>query len=401
MDIAVLLLSSRCNLACAYCYQQARVGPPSMSWQVAKASINVLLKEGAARPLLQFSGGEPLLEPRLLEQCLIYLRGRAEGQAVRPSLTTNGTLLTPHLAELLVEHDVALQVSFDGAAAAQDRRGAGTFGRLLDALSLLRDTHLRYFADQVEIRAGLLPSTVGTVADSCAVLLELDAQNVKFYPVMGHSEACPQKVFETLCAQMERVVEESIAHWRRTGSVPVAFLRQDPGRGRTPDCGLCCSAGKTSNICVDTAGHAWSCVMFASSVRALSRLGRTASEVLDLGDIRDPSFPEKLAALPAKAAELLLLTRRGEKRSSAGTCRDCELLGECFYCPAATAYLAGNDDPHRVDDFACAFTRASAAARRSFHKKTGGAVLAAQKEDLRRALLRLTGAVRRDLESPP
>lgn len=372
-----------------------------MSWEVAQASMEFLLKEGAAHPLLQFSGGEPLLEPETLKRCLIFLRDHAGEKIVRPSLTTNGTLLTPRLADLLAAHDVALQVSCDGVAAAQDRRSAGTLGHILEGLSALRRNHPRYFAERVEIRAGLSPSTVDAMASSCKVFFELAAPDVKFYPIMGYSEDCPAETYEALCAQMELMVERSVAHWHKTRTVPVAFLRQASGKHRAFDDGLCCSAGKTSNICVDTAGHAWSCVMFARSVRPPSGLGRAASDVLDLGDIRDPSFPERLFALPAKARELPLLTHRTEKYSGVGPCGNCELLGECFHCPASTAYLAGNADPHRVDDFACAFTRASAAARRRFHEKTGGAVLAAQEEDVRAALRRLTDAVRRDIESRP
>jgi hypothetical protein len=120
---------------------------------------------------------------------------------------------------------------------------------------------------------------------------------------------------------------------------------------------------------------------------------------LDLGDVRDPDFKARLSALPEKAARLPLLTRRTEKYSSHGACKDCEFLRECPHCPAYTAHLSGNADPHRMDDFACAFIRASSQARNAFNERTGGAALAAQTGKVRLALGRLADTLQQDLES--
>jgi MoaA/NifB/PqqE/SkfB family radical SAM enzyme len=372
-----------------------------MSWEVAQASLDLFLQNQADSPLIEFSGGEPLLEPELLERCITYARDRAGGRRVRFILTTNGILLTPALVDMLVSHDVDLQMSFDGVQAAQDRRGTRTQAHLRETLAVIRRDHPPYFTDHLRIHACLMPSTVQTLARSCRFFIDLGVPDVRFYPVIGQEDEHSRDAFEPLGAQMDEVVMESARHWERKGTVPVSFLRGERGAPRNPPNGLCCAAGTTSGLCVDTAGRAWSCPLFAKSLQPIPAMAREASDILDLGDVRDPDFLGRLEALPAKAAKVPLLTQREDKYSKYGACRDCELLGECPHCPASTAHLPGNADPHRMDDFACAFIRAASRARKAFHQKTGGAALAAQTEDLRLALARLADALQRDTQSEP
>ena len=56
------------------------------------------------------------------------------------SLTTNGTLLGDDLLAFLADHDVRLDISFDGVLAAQEVRGAGSFPTL-DRLLLGSGSH--------------------------------------------------------------------------------------------------------------------------------------------------------------------------------------------------------------------------------------------------------------------
>jgi sulfatase maturation enzyme AslB (radical SAM superfamily) len=373
----------------------------AMSWEVARASLDLLLEAGGDNLLIEFNGGEPLLEAALLERCVTYVEERVGPGRIKFVLTTNGTLLSPAVVSFLAAHDVTLQVSFDGVEGAQERRGAGTLKTLAEIFAVIRRDHPTYFTECLKIQAALMPSTINTLAPSCKFFSDLGVSEVGFYAVMGQSAEFPPEAFEALCVQMNEVAEDGARHWRRTGTIPIDFLRGIPGGGAASKDGFCCTAGTASGICVDTAGRAWACSLFASSLRPLSGMAYEASEVLDLGDVRDPCFKARMSALPEKAQRLPLLTRRTEKYSSHGACKDCEFLRECPHCPASTAHLPGNADPHRMDDFACAFTRAASRARRSFHQKTGGAALAAQTEKLRRALAGLADALERETQSEP
>jgi hypothetical protein len=101
-------------------------------------------------------------------------------------------------------------------------------------------------------------------------------------------------------------------------------------------------------------------------VKSLQRLPAAVepvAEALCLGDVRDPGFEDRLAALPSRAAEVRVLTHRRSKHSPLAECGSCPLLSLCPACPAGTVREPGNTDPDLVPAAVCALTRASARAR--------------------------------------
>ena len=126
---ATLELTYRCNLACAFCYndRHARGTPLSL------AQYLELLRDLAAMQVLYvtFTGGEPLLSPHLFP---LGVAARELGFVSR--LRTNGHLLdAPMVERLQREVDAYLvEISLHGACAAtHDRqtRVRGSFERLL------------------------------------------------------------------------------------------------------------------------------------------------------------------------------------------------------------------------------------------------------------------------------
>lgn len=116
-------LTGRCNLTCAMC---PRPGWASSAADMSPVTFHALL-EGlpAAQPeavTLAFGGfGEPTLHPTFL---FLVARARAAGRRIE--LITNGTTLTPELADELVTLEVAqVTVSVDGGdhGAYRDMRG--------------------------------------------------------------------------------------------------------------------------------------------------------------------------------------------------------------------------------------------------------------------------------------
>lgn len=145
-----LNVTSACNLGCRYCYadrgrfEGAQTG--AMSFATARRAIDTLL-DGAdqdAPVTIGFLGGEPLLHPALLSDVVAYATARARGRRRRVgfSLTTNGTRITPAVADLLRAHPFAVTVSLDGGRAVHDRLrvnllGGGTFDQVVDAVTPL------------------------------------------------------------------------------------------------------------------------------------------------------------------------------------------------------------------------------------------------------------------------
>jgi radical SAM protein with 4Fe4S-binding SPASM domain len=93
-------LTFRCNLRCQHCYlahgHQGIPGQEELSTVEIQRILDEVVEEGCLWFLL--TGGEPLLRKDFSD---IYLYAKRKGLLL--TLFTNGTLLTPHIADLLAE----------------------------------------------------------------------------------------------------------------------------------------------------------------------------------------------------------------------------------------------------------------------------------------------------------
>src|SRR5512135_3763440 len=94
----ILTVTHACNMRCSYCYA-GRKSSARMSEDIGCKSLDRAIAsiEPAGELTLSFFGGEPLLQPQLIADLIDYARQQATGRniAVRPSLTTNGTIDAP------------------------------------------------------------------------------------------------------------------------------------------------------------------------------------------------------------------------------------------------------------------------------------------------------------------
>lgn len=139
-------LAGACNLACVYCFEKdivSRTG--ALDRDTAAAAVDFAFERAAPakRLVLHFGSGEPLLRFRLLRQIVSAAEARAaDGWFVGFDLTTNGTLVTPQIADFFADHAFNIRVSFDGPPAIQDRnrpllRGGGSYAHVQRGLKLL------------------------------------------------------------------------------------------------------------------------------------------------------------------------------------------------------------------------------------------------------------------------
>jgi uncharacterized protein len=133
-----LLLTSRCNLRCRYCYvSEGRQGQP-MTVEIARRAIDVFARGPSNERLtIELAGGEPLLNWEVLTQVVEYAQSTCP--AIRFALQTNGLLLDAPKIEFLVDHGVGIAVSLDGVPAINDAQRGGS-QRVLRALRLVSDS---------------------------------------------------------------------------------------------------------------------------------------------------------------------------------------------------------------------------------------------------------------------
>jgi uncharacterized protein len=145
LDRLVLNVSNACNLRCRYCYAGGgNYGRPDdlMTEATAAGVLEKFLGHFGRINRIQFFGGEPLLNPGLIQfVCKLIADKAKRGEIAEPprfGLVTNGTILTPEIIDLLSRYSINVNVSLDGSTAVNDElRGRGTFdkvARFVDAL---------------------------------------------------------------------------------------------------------------------------------------------------------------------------------------------------------------------------------------------------------------------------
>ncbi len=109
IELLVLLLTTRCNLRCLYCY----LGCQEEGEELSTDQIKALLKRLSSAPReIVISGGEPTLFPERLAEVIGLLRRHFP--RTRLSLQTNGTLLSRPLLSFFRQMKVGLGLSLDG-----------------------------------------------------------------------------------------------------------------------------------------------------------------------------------------------------------------------------------------------------------------------------------------------
>lgn len=139
--VVVWNVTRRCNLKCVHCYAHARdeVFPDELSTTEGKAVLDDLAQFGA--PVVLFSGGEPLMRPDLIE-----LADYAVSKGMRAVISTNGTLITPSVAQRLKSVGLSyVGISLDGLQEVNDRfRGVkGAFRMALDGIAACREAGIK------------------------------------------------------------------------------------------------------------------------------------------------------------------------------------------------------------------------------------------------------------------
>lgn len=143
----ILLASEDCNFRCKYCYEQFKRG--TMRPEVRQGIRALVLQRAPklTRLNVRWFGGEPLYGWEAMRELVPFFADVAthHGLMFTSHITTNGYLLTPERADLLLAHGVNdYQITLDGLAAQHDckrvgRDGSPTFAVIMDNLRALRE----------------------------------------------------------------------------------------------------------------------------------------------------------------------------------------------------------------------------------------------------------------------
>lgn len=123
-----LFLTYDCNCRCPYCFVKDRGNALSMSPAVLDRAIDWVVETADGDVDIVFLGGEPTLEPELIERAVLRARRYESMCPVRFSftMTTNFLRMDQELAQRLAEWGVSYLVSVDGTGKRHDRARPST-----------------------------------------------------------------------------------------------------------------------------------------------------------------------------------------------------------------------------------------------------------------------------------
>lgn len=135
-----------CNLRCKYCFADEgayHAKREMMSFEVAKAAIDFLLKESGKRKVLEvdFFGGEPLMNLSVIKETVYYAKAEAAklGKRFLFTTTTNALLLDDETIQFFNEEMENVVLSLDGRKEVNDAvrktvNGKGSFDIVIEKI---------------------------------------------------------------------------------------------------------------------------------------------------------------------------------------------------------------------------------------------------------------------------
>lgn len=365
-----VMLTTDCNLRCAYCCQ-ARGPRREMAVEVLDAAIRRLVTSGLDRPRLTLLGGEPLLSPRLVRRVLERVRKWAPpGMHPDVHLFTNGLRLDEKTTRFLVRRDVHIDLSFDGVASAQDDRSPGSFDVLDRLLVRHRRDHPEHFRTRLAIKATLTSRNVPFLAASVRYFLSRGVRDVDILPVITHDPGWNTRARDELDRQLASMVRASIEEHALSGEIPFRAIRDgDASPRHSSGGGLVCGAARRDALFVDVDGSISPCAAMAGS--CLPQPPPFVREVMTaLGGlhVEDPHLAEKLKARERRAARLPLLAGGLACHPGSGRCAACELRGVCLICPVSIGFASAASGANRIPAIQCDFNRLVEKHRTAFHR---------------------------------
>ena len=161
-----IMPSLDCQLRCSYCYAEPGRSQKDLDFEMAKAAIDLVVKQLLKRELKQLiltflGGGEPTFNWKLLQKITNYAEDQCKRHGLEPQfvISTNG-VLSESQAEWISRHFLYAHVTLDGPKEDHDRTrtfadGQGTFDHIFKVIKQFDRLKFPYI-----VRAVIVPETI-------------------------------------------------------------------------------------------------------------------------------------------------------------------------------------------------------------------------------------------------
>mgnify|MGYP002579780779 CR=1 FL=1 len=181
-DITVNVTNS-CNLNCVYCFEHNKNGMKMSSEMIEKiidvSYNNYLMTNETKFPfVVNFFGGEPFLAFDVMEHAMKYAKDKK--YRISFGVTTNLTMLTDHMIDVIEDYELGLLVSVDGIKKIHDRNRCNSYDTVMSNLNKLIDRGLKHL---VEVRMTVMPADLQDLLTGIQELYNMGIDNIAPVPV--------------------------------------------------------------------------------------------------------------------------------------------------------------------------------------------------------------------------
>ncbi|MEL7592138.1 MAG: radical SAM protein [Anaerolineaceae bacterium] len=305
-------LTDRCNLRCVHCYINQSAGcaqarESELNTDEVKAILDQLVNAGVLS--ITFTGGEVFLRQDFLE---IYLYAKSIGLLV--TIFTNGTLITPKIADVLAEYRPRLmEITLYGGTKETYEKVTGvpsSYDRCIKAIELILDRDILLYLKSIilKINASEL-SMMQHFAKERGLSFRYDGL---IWPRLDKTEkSYAYRLNKEELVALDNGDSERMAEWKRIAGSFGGF------RSRA-EAVYNCGAGLRS-FHIDSNGRLSACSM-----------------------ARKPNY--ELRTITFLDAWERIGEIRSLKRELNTVCRSCEMGGLCSQCPGWSQLVHGDDE---------------------------------------------------------
>ncbi len=308
--------TNQCNMFCDHCYRDAGVKlEDELTTSQGKTLIDQIKEAGFQ--MLIMSGGEPLMRPDIFELC-----AHAVSRGLRTVMGTNGTLITPQVAEELRRTGVAAcAVSLDSIVASEHdafRKLEGAYDLALQGMANLKKAGIPFQVNTTVMDWNVMH--LDALTDK-AIELGARAHHLFFLIPTGRAASIEQEALRV--REYERILHRIMEKQKRVNieikpTCAPQFVRVADAKGIPIRFSRGCLAG-ISYCIISPTGNVQPCAYLD----------------MHLGNVKQESFADIWRQNPVF----------GDLRSGqyGGKCGHCEYTERCGGCRARAYYYNGGD----------------------------------------------------------
>jgi sulfatase maturation enzyme AslB (radical SAM superfamily) len=344
-----LFMTDACNFNCSYCYQKR--GNTYIDTATLKKAISFFFPFLKKDCYVNFYGGEPLLalDKILFALDNIQFLNKTISKNIIFSMTTNASLLSDDVLNILNEYKFSLLISFDGITQDVSRK-KGSFKKT----AVILEKAKQYPQIDLETNSVFTPATIENLSESIMSIVRLGVPNISLAP--SQIDVWDRTSLSYYKQELEVLAQRLIFYAKKNRQIPVVNFRRIYKKSV-----FSCYAAK-DRMAMTPEGTLWGCHLFADAYKGKEETAAYAK--FCFGDL--DSFMKNPEKIYQKIAANYAHLRMDRFHTLNGRCDQCPDLLDCQVCPMDNV-IQGRDF-REIPDWVCEQKKIMREVKRKFWK---------------------------------